>query len=130
MPPPGASPLVTALVVGAGVVVLAALGGTASGGLRAEKAAPLAPSRVDVARVTIGMRVVPRIAKQGQTVTYLLRITNTGDDPARSLRICNQVPQGLTFVSGPPFFTRGGGGLVCRTLTSLPINATASATSG
>ena len=71
------------------------------------------------------MRVVPRIAKQGQTVTYLVRVSNTGDDPARSLRICNQVPQGLTFVSGPPHFTLGAGGLVCRTLTSLPIQATA-----
>jgi uncharacterized repeat protein (TIGR01451 family) len=98
------------------VIVSAGLGSTAS--------APLAPSRADVARLSIGMRVVPRTAKQGQTVTYLLRITNSGDDPARALRICNQVPAGLTLVSAPPHFTLRGG-LVCRTLTSLPVNATA-----
>lgn len=115
--------VVTALVVGAGVFVSA--GGTASGGLRAQKAAPFAPSRLAVVRVSIGMRVVPRIAKQGQTVTYRLRVSNTGDDPARALRICNQVPRGLTFVSGPPHFALGRGGLVCRTLTSLPIGGTA-----
>jgi uncharacterized repeat protein (TIGR01451 family) len=116
--------VVTALVVGAGVVVSAGFGGTASGGLQAKKAAPLAPSRLAVARISIGMRVVPRTAKQGQTVTYLLRVSNTGDDPARALRICNQVPQGLTLVSAPPHF-RLSGGLVCRTLTSLPIGSTA-----
>ena len=116
---------VTALVVGAWMVALAALGGTASGGLRAEKAAPFTPSRAEVVRVSIGMRVAPRIAKQGQTVTYVLRVSNTGDDPARSLRVCIQVPQGLTLVSSPPNFARGGGGLVCRTFTSLPIGATA-----
>ena len=66
---------VAALVVGACVVALAGLGGTASGGLRAQKAAPFAPSRLAVVRVSIGMRVVPRIAKQGQTVTYLLRVS-------------------------------------------------------
>ena len=70
------------------------------------------------------MRVVPRIAKQGQTVTYRLRVSNTGDDPARALRICIQVPRGLTFVSGPPHFALRGGS-VCRTLTSLPIAGTA-----
>jgi uncharacterized repeat protein (TIGR01451 family) len=117
--------IVTALVVGAGVVVSAGLGGTASGGLRAQKAAPFAPSRLAVVRVSIGMRVVPRTAKQGQTVTYLLRVSNTGDDPARALRICNRVPQGLTLVSRPPHFALGRGGLVCRTLTSLPIGGTA-----
>ena len=115
--------VVTALVVGSGVVVSAGLGGTASAGLRA-KAAPLAPSRLAVARLSISMRVAPRTAKQGQTVTYALRISNTGDDPARSLRICVQVPLGLTLVSAPPNFTRSGGS-VCRTLASLPINATA-----
>jgi uncharacterized repeat protein (TIGR01451 family) len=117
--------IVTALVVGAGVVVSAGLGGTASGALRAQKAAPFAPSRLAVVRVSIGMRVVPRTAKQGQTVTYLLRVSNTGDDPARALRICNRVPQGLTLVSRPPHFALGPGGLVCRTLTSLPIGGTA-----
>ena len=115
--------IVTALVVGAWVVALAGLGGTASGGLRAKKAAH-APSRLEAVRVSIGMRVVPRIAKRGQTVTYRLRVSNTGDDPARSLRICVQVPLGLTFVSGPPHFALRGGS-VCRTLTSLPIAGTA-----
>ena len=115
---------VTALVVGVCVVALAGLGGTASGGLQA-KAAPLAPSRVEVARLSIGMRVVPRTAKRGQTVTYVLRVSNTGDDPARTLRVCNQVPQGFTLVSAPPHFTLGRGGLVCRTIFSLPIAGTA-----
>jgi uncharacterized repeat protein (TIGR01451 family) len=116
--------VVTSLLVGAGVVVSAGLAGTTSTGMRVKKAVPLAPSKVAAARVSISMRAVPRTAKQGQTVTYVLRVSNTGDDPARALRICIQVPQGLTFVSAPPHFRRSGGS-VCRTLTSLPISATA-----
>lgn len=112
----------TALVVGALLVVSAGLGGTASGG--AKKAAPFVPSSPEAVRVSIGMRVVPRIAKRGQTVTYLLRVSNVGDDPARLLRVCNQVPQGLTLVSAPPHFRRVGG-LVCRTFASLPVGGTA-----
>jgi uncharacterized repeat protein (TIGR01451 family) len=116
---------VTALVVGAWVVALAGLGGTASGGLRA-KAAPFAPSRLEAIRVSIGMRVVPRIAKQGQTVTYLTRVTNSrrSTDPALQLLVCNQVPQGLTLVSAPPDFALGRGRSVCRRFTRLPIGVT------
>jgi uncharacterized repeat protein (TIGR01451 family) len=115
--------VVTALVVGAGVVVSAGLGGTASGGLRAKKAAPLAPSRADVVRLRIGLRVVPRTATRGRIVTYLMRVSNTGDETASALRVCDQVPRGLTFLSGPPNF-RNLGGSVCRTFRSLPPGVT------
>lgn len=108
--------VVTALVVGAGVVVSAGLGGTAYGGLRATKAAPLAPSRADVVRLRVGLRVVPRTATRGRIVTYVMRVTNTGDETASALRVCDQVPRGLTFLSGPPRF-RNLGGSVCRTFT-------------
>ena len=115
--------IVTALVVGAWVVALAGLGGTASGGLRARRLRTHRPGpRPSESQSACGW--CRALRKQGQTVTYRLRVSNTGDDPARALRICNQVPQGLTFVSGPPHFALRGGS-VCRTLTSLPIAGTA-----
>jgi uncharacterized repeat protein (TIGR01451 family) len=113
---------VTALVVGALLVVSAGLGGTASGGLRAKTAfAPLSPN---AARLTIGLRVTPRTATRGKTVTYLLRVSNVGDAPARLVRVCDQVPLRLILVSAPPGFVQGGARLVCRRFASLPVGGT------
>jgi uncharacterized repeat protein (TIGR01451 family) len=114
---------VTALVVGALLVVSAGLGGTASGGLRAEKTA-FAPLSAQAARLTIGLRVTPRTATRGKTVTYLLRLSNVGDASASLVRVCDQVPLRLILVSAPPGFVRGGGGLVCRRFASLPVGGT------
>jgi uncharacterized repeat protein (TIGR01451 family) len=111
---------VTALVVGALLVFSAVLGGTASGALRTQKA----PLRADATQLKVGLQVTPRTATRGQTVTYLLRVTNTGDTSARLLRVCDQVPARLTLVSAPPGFVRGGGGLVCRRIASLPTAGT------
>jgi uncharacterized repeat protein (TIGR01451 family) len=110
---------VTAVVVGALLVVSGSLGGTASGGLRAQKAAST-PASPAASRLTIGLRVTPRTATRGKTVTYLLRVSNAGDSAARLLRVCDQVPHTLILVSAPPGFVRGGGGLVCRRFATLP----------
>jgi uncharacterized repeat protein (TIGR01451 family) len=111
---------VTALVVGALLVVSVGFGGSASGALSAKKT----PLRLDASRLSIGLRVTPRTATRGQTVTYLLRVSNVGDASARLLRVCYQVPARLIFVSAPPGFVRGGGGLVCRRFASLPVGGT------
>ena len=115
--------VVIALVVGALLVVSAGLGGTASGGLRAQKTA-LAPLSPNASRLSIGLRVTPRTATRGKTVTYLLRLSNVGDAAARLVRVCDQVPHTLILVSVPPGFVRGGGGLVCRRFASLPAGGT------
>ena len=96
---------VTALVVGALLVVSAGLGGTASGGLRAKKTA-FTPLSARAARLTIGLRVTPRTATRGKTVTYLLRLSNVGDATASLVRVCDQVPLRLILVSAPPGFVR------------------------
>lgn len=117
---------VIALVVGALLVVSAGLGGTASGGLRAHKTA-LAPLSVKATQLTIGLRVTPRTATRGKTVTYLLRVSNVGSAAARLLRVCYQipgVPPKLILVSAPPGFQRGHTGLVCRRFASLPAGGT------
>ena len=114
---------VTALVVGALLVVSAGLGGTASGGLRAKKTA-FAPLSPQAARLTIGLRVTPRTATRGKTVTYLLRLSNVGDASAGLVRVCDQVPLRLTLVSAPPGFVQGGARLVCRRFARLPVGGT------
>ena len=114
---------VTALVVGALLAVSAVLGGTASGGVQAQKSA-LAPLSPNASRLTIGLQVTPRTATTGKTVTYLLRLSNVGDAAARLVRVCDQVPARLILVSAPPGFVRGGGGLVCRRFASLPAGGT------
>jgi hypothetical protein len=113
--------VVTALVVGA-LLVSAGLGGTASGGLRAKKTAPFAPLRLT--RLSIGLRVTPRTATRGKTVTYLMRVSNVGLTTARLVRACVQVPRRMILVSAPPGFVRGGGGLVCRRFARLPRGGT------
>ncbi|HSC49385.1 MAG TPA: hypothetical protein VLD16_03900 [Gaiellaceae bacterium] len=116
---------VTALVIGA-VLVVSVLGGNASGALRAQKAA-FAPLGPKASQLSIGLRVTPRTATRGKTVTYLLRLSNTGDASARLVRVCYQipgVPPRLILVSAPPGFVRGGGGLVCRRFASLPVGGT------
>ena len=114
---------VTALVVGALLVVSAGLGGTASGGLRAEKTA-FAPLRLDAARLTIGLRVTPRTATRGKTVTYLLRLSNVGDASASLVRVCEQVPLRLILVSAPPGFVGTHHRLYCRRFARLPVGGT------
>ena len=114
---------VTALVVGALLVVSAGLGGTASGGLRAQKTA-LAPLSPEASRLTIGLRVTPRTATRGQTVTYLLRVSNVGDAPARLWRVCDQVPLRMILVSAPPGFVSIHHRLECRRFASLPVGGT------
>jgi uncharacterized repeat protein (TIGR01451 family) len=98
-------------------------GGTASGALLAQKTAfaPLSPA---ASHLSIGLRVTPRTATRGKTVTYLLRLSNVGDAAARLVRVCDQVPHTLILVSAPPGFVRGGGGLVCRRFASLPAGGT------
>ena len=96
---------VTALAVGALLVVAA--GGTASNGLRAQKTA-FAPLSLAATRLSIGLRVTPRTATRGQTVTYRMRVSNVGDGPARLLRVCEQVPFRLVVLSTPPGFVSGG----------------------
>jgi uncharacterized repeat protein (TIGR01451 family) len=110
-----------ALVAGVLLVVSGGLGGTASGGLRAQKA----PLRLDAARLTIGLRVTPRTATRGQTVTFLLRLSNTGNAPARLVRVCQQVPLRLILVSTPPGFVTTHHRLACRRFASLSIGGTA-----
>ena len=84
---------VAALVVGALLVVSAGFGGTTSGGLRAKKTA-FSPLSAQAARLTIGLKVTPRTATRGKTVTYLLRLSNVGDATASLVRVCDQVRSG------------------------------------
>lgn len=117
---------VTGLIAGALLAVAAIFGGTASGGLRAQKTT-FAPLSVKASQLSIGLRVTPRTATRGKTVTYLLRVSNVGSAAARLLRVCYQipgVPPKLILVSAPPGFVRGGGGLVCRRFASLPARGT------
>lgn len=115
--------VVTALVLGALLVVSAGLGGTASGGPQAQKTAS-SPLRLAATRLSIGLRVTPRTATRGKTVTYLMRVSNVGSDPARLLRVCLQVPLRLVVLSTPPGFVSGGARLWCRRFASLPIGGT------
>ena len=104
------------------LVVSAGLGGTASGGLKANNAAPLTPSAT---QLSIGLRVTPRTATRGTTVTFLLRLTNVGTGPARLVRVCQQVPLRLTLVSAPPGFVGTHHRLYCKRFASLPAKGTA-----
>ena len=48
---------------------------------------------------------MPRTATRGRIVTYLMRVSKERRQWAASaLRMCSQVPRGLTFLSGPPNF--------------------------
>ncbi len=114
---------VIALVVGALLVVSAGLGGTASGGLRAQKTA-FSPLSRDATQLSIGLQVTPRTTTRGKTVTYLLRVSNPGAASARLVRVCDQIPLRMNLVSAPPGFVRGGGRLVCRRFASLPAHGT------
>ncbi len=114
--------VITVLVVGA-VMLVSVLGGTASGALRAKKTA-FAPLSAQAARLTIGLRVTPRTATRGKTVTYLLRLSNVGDASASLVRVCDQVPLRLTLISAPPGFVSGGARLVCRRFARLPVGGT------
>ena len=114
---------VTALVVGALLVVAAGLGGTTSNGLRAQKTA-FTPLRLAATQLSIGLRVTPRTTTRGQSVTYRMRVSNVGDGPARLLRVCEQVPFRLVVLSTPPGFVSGGARLWCRRFASLPIGGT------
>jgi uncharacterized repeat protein (TIGR01451 family) len=106
-------------IAGALLVVSPGVGSTASGGLRAN-----APHRLAATQLSVGLQVTPRTATRRQIVTYRLRVSNTGTTSARLLRVCYQIPPRLLFVSAPAGFVRGGGGLLCRRLASLPVNGT------
>jgi uncharacterized repeat protein (TIGR01451 family) len=106
-----------AALVGASIVVLSGVAGTASNGAAV-------PLKRDATNLSVGLRVTPRTATRGKVVTYLMRVTNTGTGSARLLRVCDQIPLELTLVSAPPGFVRGGGRLVCRRFASLPANGT------
>lgn len=114
---------VTALVVGALLAVSAGLGGTASGGLQAQKTA-FAPLSVKASQLSIGLQVTPRTATRGQIVTYLLRVANVAGAPARLLRVCDQVPLRLSLVSAPTGFVGTHHRLFCRRFASLPARGT------
>ena len=108
---------VTALL-GTLVVVAAGLGGTASGG-------QLSPSATTL---KVRLAVTPRTATRGQTVNFLLRVTNPGTTPARLLRVCYQMPNPVTpplvMLSAPAGFVRGHSGTWCRRFASLPAHGT------
>jgi uncharacterized repeat protein (TIGR01451 family) len=112
-----------ALVVAALLVVSAGFGGTASGGLRAKNPA-VAPLSVAATQLTVGLRVTPRTATRGQTVTYLLRVSNVGSTTASLVRVCTQVPLRLTLVSAPPGFISGSRRSLCRRFARLPVGGT------
>jgi uncharacterized repeat protein (TIGR01451 family) len=114
---------VAALVVGALLVVSAGIGGTASGSLRTKKPA-VAPLSAAATQLKIGLRVTPRTATRGQTVTYLLRVSNVGTTTASLVRVCTQVPLRLTLVSAPPGFVSGSRRSLCRTFARLPVGGT------
>jgi uncharacterized repeat protein (TIGR01451 family) len=114
---------VTALVIGALLVVSAGLGGTATGGLGAKKTA-VAPLSVAATQLKIGLRVTPPTATRGQTVTYVLRVSNVGSTTASLVRVCTQVPLRLTLVSAPRGFVSGSRRSLCRRFPRLPVGGT------
>jgi uncharacterized repeat protein (TIGR01451 family) len=60
-------------------------------------------------------------AHRGDTITYRLRVTNTGEASARNIRVCDSPQPGLAFVSAPSF-TRSGG-RACITIANLAVGA-------
>jgi uncharacterized repeat protein (TIGR01451 family) len=64
----------------------------------------------------------PKTVPLGGTITYTLRLSNTGEASALKVRVCDQPPAGLTVTSAPGF-TRTSRGL-CRTISKLRVGAT------
>jgi uncharacterized repeat protein (TIGR01451 family) len=56
---------------------------------------------------------------RGDTITYRLRVTNTGEAAALDARVCDTPLPGLTFVSTPGFHRSGG--RACTTIARLEV---------
>ena len=75
-----------------------------------------------LAGTTLGIHKSPDRAKahRGDTIAYRLRVTNTGEALARSVRVCDAPQPGLAFVSTPGFSRSGG--RACITIARLAVD--------
>ena len=61
----------------------------------------------------------PATASLGDSVTYVLRVSNVGDAGAMKVRVCDTPPAGLTVTSAPGF--KRSGNSFCTTISKLAI---------
>jgi uncharacterized repeat protein (TIGR01451 family) len=64
----------------------------------------------------------PKTVPLGGTITYTLRVSNTGEASALKTRVCDQPTAGLSVISAPGFNQTSRG--LCRTISKLLVGAT------
>jgi uncharacterized repeat protein (TIGR01451 family) len=78
---------------------------------------PFVPPGPAGTRLALRKRGSTKRAAPGDTITYRLRVTNTGEAAALQMRLCDTPLPGLTFVSTPGFDRSGG--RACTTIARL-----------
>jgi len=72
--------------------------------------------------LSISKSASPAIAIPGQSLTYMVTITNSGPSNATGLVVTDTLPAGVSFVSSGSGCSDLGGGIVRCTLSNLPRN--------
>jgi uncharacterized repeat protein (TIGR01451 family) len=82
---------------------------------------PIHPPRIPAGaagtRMAVHKGATPRSVVAGSDIIYTLRVVNTGDASALSVRVCDATPVGFTVVSAPGFRRTAGG--ICTSISSL-----------
>ena len=68
-------------------------------------------------RLTLSKRAKPTHLTIGSRVTFTLKVANSGDAGAQNVKVCDDVPSGLAFISAPGFQPENGH--ICFTVASL-----------
>jgi uncharacterized repeat protein (TIGR01451 family) len=72
------------------------------------------PPDIDVDKTT-----QTRVARSGDLITYRLTVTNRGDAPARTVRVCDRAPRALRFLRDRSRLRRAAGRRLCLTIPLL-----------
>ena len=80
---------------------------------------PLVPPGPAGTKLALRKRASTKQAAAGETITYRLRVANTGEAAALQVRLCDTPQPGLTFVSTPGF--QRSGGQACTTIARLEV---------
>ncbi|HSS81477.1 MAG TPA: DUF11 domain-containing protein [Gaiellaceae bacterium] len=80
---------------------------------------PFVPPGPAGTKLALRKRADTKRAARGDTITYRLRITNTGEAAALKVQLCDTPLPGLTFVSTPGFHRSGT--RVCTTIARLEV---------
>jgi uncharacterized repeat protein (TIGR01451 family) len=80
---------------------------------------PFVPPGRAGTRLRLQKRPDVRQARRGDTVTYTLRVTNTGEASAQKVRVCDAPQTGLSFLSTPGF--QRVGSRACITIGTIGV---------